>query len=580
MNTLVSPMDSVAVAIVGSGGAGSITAGSLLLEAAGRIGWYGLMTRSVGPQIRGGEALAMVRLASAPVTAHGDHFDVLLALDWHNADRFVDEVPLNANSVILAETEAGEPPAVILASGARLVQLPLESLAEGVEEGRPNIVALGVLARLLALPLDALLTVASRVLARKGLDVDLLRETLAAGYDAAETLEGSIHALPPVAASTSTRWLMTGNEAAALGALRGGVRFAAVYPITPATDLSEWLAVRLQRVGGHLIQAEDEIASLNMVLGASYGGIPSLTVTSGPGLALMSETLGLAVAAEVPAVIVNVMRGGPSTGIPTKSEQSDLNMAIYGLHGDAPHLVLAANAVSDCLHVTQWAVQLAEALQCPAIVLSDQFLGQSQSICERPVDHDGLGVASRLVAVEPGAGGRYDRYALTADGISPMALPGTPGGQYTADGLEHNAHGTPSSRATDHRAQLDKRRDKLLHYNFGPLWVDVDGEGELAVLVWGSATGPVREAAALARAQGVAVKILSLRLLFPAQPSRLAALLAGVQRILVVEQSHSQQFYGYLKAHYALPGEIRVLNQPGPLPIRPAAVLTQLMQWR
>ncbi len=579
MNTLVSPMDSVAVAIVGSGGAGSITAGSLLLEAAGRIGWYGLMTRSVGPQIRGGEALAMVRLAGAPVGSHGDHFDVLLALDWHNADRFVDEVPLNANSLILAEAEAGEPPAVIMASGARLVTLPLESLAEGVEEGRPNIVALGVLARLLALPLDELLIVASRALERKGLDVDLLQETLKTGYDAAEILDDSIRALSP-ATARGTRWRLTGNEAAALGALRGGVRFAAVYPITPATDLSEWLAVRLQRVGGHLIQAEDEIAALNMVLGASYGGIPSLTVTSGPGLALMSETLGLAVAAEVPAVVVNVMRGGPSTGIPTKSEQSDLNMALYGLHGDAPHLVLAANTVSDCLSATQWAVQLAEALQCPAIVLSDQFLGQSQAVCEQPVDHDGLGVASRLVAVEPGSAGRYDRYALTDNGISPMALPGTPGGQYTADGLEHNAHGIPSSRAADHRAQLDKRRDKLLHYDYGPLWADEEGDGELAVVVWGSATGPVREAAARARAQGLAVKVLSLRLLFPVQPTRLSALLAGVQRVLVVEQSHSQQFYGYLKAHYALPGEIRVLNQPGPLPIRPAAVLTQLLQWR
>ena len=178
--------------------------------------------------------------------------------------------------------------------------------------------------------------------------------------------------------------LITGNQAAALGALRGGVRFAAVYPITPATDLSEWMAPRLQKLGGQLIQAEDEIASMNMVLGASFGGIPSMTITSGPGLALMTETLGLAVAAEVPAVVVNVMRGGPSTGIPTKSEQSDLNIALYGLHGDAPHLVLASQSVADCLTTTQWAVQLSEALQCPAIVLSDQFMGQALTICERP----------------------------------------------------------------------------------------------------------------------------------------------------------------------------------------------------
>ena len=575
MSAPFSSTDAIAIAIMGSGGAGAITAGGLLLEAAGRAGWQGLMTRSVGPQIRGGEALAMVRLSTAPVSAHGDRFDVLLALDWENAERFVDEVPLDADSLIITDPAAGDPPAALRASGARLLSLPLERLAKGIPEGRANIVALGALARLLALPLESLETVVVRALARKGGNAPHLRETLAVGYDAAddEGMQRPLRLVP----RDSARWLLTGNEAAALGALRGGVRFAAIYPITPATDLAEWLAPRLQEVGGQLIQAEDEIAALNMVLGASYGGIPALTSTSGPGLALMTETLGLAVAAEIPAVVVNVMRGGPSTGIPTKSEQSDLNIALYGLHGDAPHLVLAPSSVSDCLFTTQWAVQLAETLQCPVIVLSDQFLGQSQAVCEPPPVTDSSAPA-RLNA--PVSGERYHRYALTANGVSPMAIPGTPGRQYTADGLEHNPHGTPSSRAADHQAQLDKRRDKLLGYDYGLAWAEVEGEGDIAVLTWGSAAGPVREAAVQARAQGLAVKAIALRLLAPAQPARLAALLAGVQRVLVVEQSHSQQFLGYLRANYALPADIRILNQPGPLPIRPAAVLAQLSQWK
>lgn len=567
-------LDAVAIAIVGSGGAGAITAGGLLLEAASAAGWYGLMTRSVGPQIRGGEALAMVRLAPAPVVAHGDYFDVLLALDWHNADRFIDEVPLNEHGLILADAEAGEAPAAILASGAQLQALPLTYLADDISGGRANVVALGALAHLLGLPLEHVVTAAGRTLTRKGLDSDRLRAMLQAGHEAAAAcvnpLPGAQPALP------GTRWRLTGNEAAALGALRGGVRFAAVYPITPATDLSEWLAPRLRELGGHLVQAEDEIASINMVLGAAYGGVPALTATSGPGLALMTETLGLAVAAEIPAVVVNVMRGGPSTGIPTKSEQSDLDIALHGLHGDAPHLVLAPTTVGDCLFTTEWAVHLSEALQCPALVLSDQFLGQSVAVFDPPAPVTGDSSARRLA--EAGAG-RYDRYALSADGVSPMALPGTCGRQYTADGLEHNPHGTPSSRATDHQAQLDKRRDKLLRYDYGADWVEVEGEGDLAVLTWGSMAGPVREAAVRARAQGLAVKVIVPRLLAPAQPARLAALLAGVQRLLVVEQSHSRQFYRYLRAHYALPGAVRVLSQPGPLPIRPAAVLTQLLQW-
>ncbi len=162
------------------------------------------------------------------------------------------------------------------------------------------------------------------------------------------------------------------------------MRFVAAYPITPASEILEWLAPRLEQVGGSLLQAEDELASVNMIIGASFGGVPALTATSGPGLSLMMEGLGLAVASETPVTVVNVMRGGPSTGIPTKSEQADLNIALYGLHGDAPHLVLAPLDIGDCVFTTQWAVQLAEHLQTVAIVLSDQFLGQSRTISATP----------------------------------------------------------------------------------------------------------------------------------------------------------------------------------------------------
>ncbi len=167
------------------------------------------------------------------------------------------------------------------------------------------------------------------------------------------------------------------------------MRFVAAYPITPATELLEWMSPALAEVGGTLVQAEDELASINMAIGGSYGGVPSLTATSGPGLALMVESLGLAVASETPVVVVDVMRVGPSTGIPTKSEQGDLNIALYGLHGDAPHLVLAPNSVADCLRTTEWAVRLAEALQAPAIVLSDQFLGQTRAVIDQPSDTPG-----------------------------------------------------------------------------------------------------------------------------------------------------------------------------------------------
>jgi 2-oxoglutarate/2-oxoacid ferredoxin oxidoreductase subunit alpha len=275
-----------------------------------------------------------------------------------------------------------------------------------------------------------------------------------------------------------------------------------------------------------------------------------------------------------------VMRTGPSTGIATKSEQADLGTALYGLHGDAPHVVIAPNSLEDCLAATEWAVGLAESLQCPAIVLSDQYLGQARAVVDEPAN--GKGAVERLKAGNGGdrpAGEPYKRYALTPSGVSPMAIPGTTGTTYTADGLEHNEKGTPSSQASDHLAQMDKRARKLAQLDPGEAWASVEGEGETALVTFGSCTGPAREALERARAAGAKVRLVSLRLLAPAQPQRLARALEGVKRVLVLEQNHSGQFLRYLRAEYELPGEVRSLRRPGPLPFRPAEIHAALTQW-
>ncbi|NIR31322.1 MAG: 2-oxoacid:acceptor oxidoreductase subunit alpha [Gammaproteobacteria bacterium] len=556
---------------MGSGGAGVLTVGNLLLGAAARSGCYGLLTRSVGPQIRGGEAAAMLRLSRRPVHTQGDGHDLLVALDWSNVERFAGEIVLGPRSVVVSDPDAGEVPAVVAAEGARQLSLPMKRLAKAIPGGRPNMVALGAIAAMLGLAESAVLGAVEKALATKGAQVlEASREAVRAGARAGAEL-GVSFSLGTVAVDGG-RWLVTGNEAAGLGALRGGVRFVAGYPITPATDLLEWLAPAIAQVGGALVQAEDELASINMLIGASFGGVPSLTATSGPGFALMTESLGLAVAAEVPVVVVNVMRGGPSTGIPTKSEQADLNIAVYGLHGDAPHLVLAPTQVADCLFTTQWAVYLAERLQTPAVVLSDQFLGQARSVIDRPPE---VGFAAQRERAVNG-GEAYGRYRLTPNGVSPVAVPGAPGGEYTADGLTHDEFGTPSSRAGDHRAQLDKRRDKLAAFDYGPHWADVEGEGKLAVITWGSVTGAVREAVDGLRAAGTPVRLIALRLLAPMLHERLAAALDGVQRVLVVEQSHSGQFHGYLRAQGELSAVVQAFHRPGPLPIRPGEVRAQI----
>ncbi|MEQ8699321.1 MAG: transketolase C-terminal domain-containing protein, partial [Bauldia litoralis] len=270
-----------------------------------------------------------------------------------------------------------------------------------------------------------------------------------------------------------------------------------------------------------------------------------------------------------------VMRGGPSTGIPTKSEQTDLNLAVYGLHGDAPHIVVAPLSVSDCLFATQWAVHLAESRQAPAIVLSDQFLGQARAVIDKPADV--AFIARREVADTPGEA--YHRYAVTASGVSAMALPGTSGGQYTADGLEHSPRGTPSSRVEDHDDQLNKRRTKIENFDYGDHWASVEGSGDVAIVTWGSVSSAVREAAKRARRQGIETRVVAMRLLAPARPEAMTAALEGVAKVLTVEQSHGGQFYRFLRAHYDLPTETQAFYRPGPLPIRPAEIVDRLKNW-
>jgi 2-oxoglutarate ferredoxin oxidoreductase subunit alpha len=570
---MTSGANSVSVAMVGSGGAGVLTTGEMLLEAACAAGWNGLLTRSVGPQIRGGEAASLLRLARAPVECMADQFDLLVGIDWVNAGRFGDEIPLGESSVLVCDPAAGAPPPMA-GKARRVIELPIAEITKAHPAWRANMLALGAAGHLLGLEESALHGVIAKRFAAKGSDVVAANVAAAAAGARAVDAERGRVALAPVAQAAAKRWLITGNEAVALGALLGGVRFAAAYPITPASDILEWLAPNLTKVGGTLVQAEDELASVNMIIGASYGGVPSLTATSGPGLSLMIESLGLATAAEVPIVIVDVMRGGPSTGIPTKSEQSDLNIAIYGMHGDAPHLVIAPQSVGDCWLSAQWATGLAEALQAPAIVLSDQFLGQAQTAINRPVERPPTG--KRRVA--DGANLPYARYAAGGDGVSPMAIPGTAHCAYTADGLTHTERGTPTSGAHDHIAQLDKRRDKLDDHAYGSLWATIEGDSETAVLTWGSLTGVVREGIAQARADGISAKLIAPRLLLPTRPAEMSVALAGVKRLLVVEQTHGMQFLKYLRAHYDLPAEVSILHRPGPLPIRPHEVRHRLIE--
>jgi 2-oxoglutarate ferredoxin oxidoreductase subunit alpha len=378
--------------------------------------------------------------------------------------------------------------------------------------------------------------------------------SLRAGYEHATTkLPAGAHRLGPARSLDEDRLLVSGNQAICLGALQAGLGYYAGYPITPASDILEWLAARLPRFGGVAIQTEDEIAALASVLGASFAGRKAMTATSGPGLSLMAELVGLAGMAEVPAVIVDAQRSGPSTGMPTKTEQSDLNHALFGGHGEAPRVVMAPTSVEDCFLVIVEAFNAAEKYQVPVIVLSDQSLSHRLETVPRP-DLESCEVADR---VSPNgsaeANGAYNRYAIRADGVSPMAVPGGPGA-YVSTGIEHDEAGNPHYEPELHAVMMSKRFRKLdpLADHEGRVTITGPQQADVGILGWGSTEGAAEEAAEICLDRGLKVSTCYPRVLAPLPIERIRRWAAGMGRVVIPELNVTGQFARLARADIGL----------------------------
>jgi 2-oxoglutarate ferredoxin oxidoreductase subunit alpha len=377
------------------------------------------------------------------------------------------------------------------------------------------------------------------------------------------------------------RLVISGNQALSIGAIAAGCRFYAGYPITPASDIMEFLAAEFPKIGGTMIQAEDEIAAIGMAVGASYAGARAMTATSGPGLALMVEMLGHASMTETPLVIVDVQRAGPSTGLPTKVSQGDLRLAVFGGNDDAPRFVVAPVSVEDCFYQIINAFNLAEKYQMPVLFLSDQDMSvRVQTI--PPFDLSRVKQEPRLLW---DGNGPYERYVDTPTGVSPMSLPGMPGGQYTAEGLEHYPSGAPGYEPELHMANMEKRYRKLdaalpdieawgMYEEFG------DSDAALGIIGWGSTIGPVREAVARAKENGIPVAVFYPKALFPLPDARLKAFLAHRQAVIVPEMNYTGQFAGMLRARaqsYGIERPIVKLNEYGGRPIATRQIYDEIV---
>ena len=556
------------IRIAGNSQDGIQALGGFLARLAGRSEQEVMTYMTIPSTISGGPSIFQVRISSGEALSAGDESDVLLAFYQHSYDEHISS--LKKGGIVLYDSDHVQPNPVLTDTyrhvGVAISNLTVEAIGGTAKDKGKNIFALGLIARTFDLNTEKLQALITERFGKK--DPSVLNTALSAfhagyGYPLDNLME-RFHLVVPTRGVQQV--VMTGNEAAAYGMVAAGVRFGAAYPITPSSEIMEILRHELPKYGGTFVQCEDEIASIAMCLGAGFAGKVSVTSTSGPGLSLKTEALGWGVIAEVPVVVVDVQRGGPSTGLPTQVEQSDLNIAVFGGHGDAPRVVIAASDVEDAFYSAVEAVKLAREYSVPVILLSDQAIGTRieafpypdlQKICQ-DISPDLTPVAS------------HKPYDLSApNGTQPHRAPGTriQSGEYPIlTGLEHDEMGHPTSSAKLHTVMNAKRRRKLQALAAALPVPQVNGapEGDTLLVGWGSTRGQIREAVTSLTAAGEKVSSLHFKHIYPL-PNGVEKIFACFKHILVVEMNDSGlwgfgQLAALLRSRYC-DARIRGLNK-------------------
>jgi len=577
--------NNIIIGIAGAGGDGVVSAGESLITAAALEGYHGIMTKSFGSQIRGGEASCRLRLSTEPVLNPNGSLDVAVALNWDDFRRFGGELPVERRTIVIYESKTGVARDNLPLEGvtpAVVFSVPITEMAEkhaGTSKAK-NIVVAGLLAGWFGIGRESMLAGIRKKFARKGADVvNGNVRAYQAGLEFAENNPlPEDRKLKAASGGKGVKLLTDGNDMCAAAAIFAGCTFFGGYPITPSTEIMQYLDREIWKYGGTVLQAEDEIAGLGAVVGASFAGKKAMTATSGPGMSLKTEMLGLASIAELPLVCVNVQRGGPSTGMPTKAEQSDLFQAVFSAHGDCLRPVLAPISVGDIFGLTVEAFNIAEYYQTPVILLSDQEISQRKETVD-PID------TSRFQLVErrrpTGAElAKYARFKFTESGISPISNPGMVGGNYLAAGIEHDESGRPTASGEMHARMNEKRFQK-----FNPLknrrdlfQIEGDPDASIGIVSWGSVAGVALEALRLAQAEGLHVKVLVPKLLYPLAEQVYQDFFASVKRGLFVEQSYQAQLYRLVRMYVDVPALVKPLARSGSNPIQPGEVLDRLRE--
>jgi 2-oxoglutarate ferredoxin oxidoreductase subunit alpha len=552
------------VLIGGEAGQGLVTIGQLLNQALVAAAYEIVVTQSYHSRIRGGHNTFSIRVATGPIRSPAGKIDLLVALNKETAAIHAQD--LAPESLIMADSSWGE-------TGDQLLVIPYAELGK---EQTLNVVAFGVLGSLFELDYPNLEKLIRKTLGKK--KPEQLAENLAAldkSYNwAKDQRRITGKRLPPVSRSEA-RMVLNGNEAIALGAMAAGLKFGAFYPMSPATSIMLTIIAHADRMGIVVEQAEDEIAALNMALGASFAGAPAMVATSGGGFALMTEAVSLAGMTETPVVIVVAQRPGPATGLPTRTEQGDLEFVLHGGHGEFPRIILAPDSVESCFHLAHQAFLLAEAYQGPCFILTDQFLADSyRSVAPFTLaDKKPVQVGSPSADVQ----GEYQRYALTESGISPRLLPGESSHLVVADSDEHTPDGHITEdlevRARMVRKRLNKRK-KILEVFMPPVFTGA-ADAELLLVCWGSSGGAVVETVERLRQEGRSAAALCFSQLWPLEPATFVPYLERAGRVVCVEGNATGQFAMLLRRETGLAMTDMVLRYDG-LPLTVDYIMEKL----
>lgn len=536
----------------GQQGEGIESTGEIFATAMNRKGYYLYGYRHFSSRIKGGHTNNKIRVSTSPVHAVSDDLDILVAFDQETIE--VNHHEMRADSVIIADSKAK--PDKPEDCRAQMIDLPFTKTAKELGTTlMKNMVAVGATCALMDLETKTFESLITAMFEKKGdkvveMNIQALHEGYRLMQEQLETVEGDFQL---TASQQDPHLYMIGNDAIGLGAISAGSRFMAAYPITPASEIMEYMIENLPKVGGTVVQTEDEIAAANMAIGSNYGGVRGFTASAGPGLSLMMEAIGLSGMTETPFVIVNTQRGGPSTGLPTKQEQSDLMQMIYGTHGDIPKIVVAPTDAEDAFYLTMEAFNLAEIYQCPVIILSDLQLSLGKQTVEQ-LDYNAIDIQrgeliQSDIEREEGDKSYFRRYALTDSGVSPRPLPGLKGGIHHVTGVEHNQEGKTSEAAQNRQEQMEKRMRKTQHLliNEPVSGQETHDEADILYLGFISTKGAIQEGAERLEEQGIKVNHLQIRQLHPFPKDVVQEAVNKAQKVVVVEHNYQGQLSNILK---------------------------------